>query len=162
MIISLFFNLNLHKKLTPITRTADVKDVANAFLKLSEPESGDGLTNLKLQKLLYYVHGFNLALNNEPMFDAEIKAWEHGPVVPEIYHLFKDHGANIIPIDYDVELASLSKQNKSLISEVNKVYGQFSGWKLRDMTHKESPWKETNLNAEITHKKLRKFFKTLV
>lgn len=141
---------------------ANIKDVANAFIRLSEPDFGDGLSNLKLQKLLYYVQGFNLALHDVPMFENEIKAWDHGPVVPEVYQLYKQYGSSYIPVDEDVELSSLTKKDTKLINEVNQVYGQFSAWKLRDMTHRESPWKETQSNDIITHKKLKKFFKSLV
>ena len=50
------------------------------------------ITNLKLQKLLYYAQGCVMALTDEPLFDEDIQAWEHGPVVPEIYHKYKSYG----------------------------------------------------------------------
>jgi len=138
----------------------DAITIANAILKLSEPEVGDFITNLKLQKLLYYVQGFHLAIYGKPTFKENILAWEHGPVVKEVYCKFSPCGSDAIPVpEKGVEL---TKKEKELIIGVWKIYGQFSAWKLRDMTHNEKPWKETAKNAVISHKLLKDFFKTLV
>jgi uncharacterized phage-associated protein len=51
------------------------------FLKLSQPDIGDVISNLKLQKLLYYAQGFYLAIYGKALFEEDIVAWEHGPVV---------------------------------------------------------------------------------
>lgn len=143
-----------------MTKTA--LNIANAFIKLSEPESGDSLTNLKLQKLLYYVQGFHWALYDKPLFSEKLVAWQHGPVVSEVYFKFNKYGANTIDQTIDDEYVEFTTEESDLISEVNAVYGQFSGWKLRDMTHNESPWLETPSNQEITKEKLISFFTPLV
>lgn len=134
--------------------------IAKAFLKLSEPEVGDGITNLKLQKLLYYAQGFNLAINEEPLFNEEIRAWTYGPVVPEVYGQYKGGGAQAIAVP-DEEV-SLGEEEKDLVLNVWKVYGQFSAWRLKEMTHEEPPWRDTPRNGVITHDKLKDFFATLV
>jgi uncharacterized phage-associated protein len=135
-------------------------DVARAILKLSEPEIGDSVTNLKLQKLLYYIQGFHLAIYDQPLFSENILAWEHGPVVKEIYTIFNQYGAESIPVpDEEINLTQLQKD---LVVEVWKVYGQFSAWRLRDMTHNEAPWQETERNHVISHEILKSFFKPLV
>jgi uncharacterized phage-associated protein len=72
-------------------------DVANYFLSKADPEAGDVISNLKLQKLLYYAQGFHLAIYGERLFIEQIKAWKHGPVVPDIYHHFKKHGEFGLP-----------------------------------------------------------------
>ena len=79
-------------------------EVANYLLSKTDEEAGDVISNLKLQKLVYYVQGFSLAMNNRPMFEEDIYAWQHGPVVPSLYHNFKDNGAFGIPkpVDFDV------------------------------------------------------------
>jgi len=135
-------------------------EVAKAILKLSEPEVGDSVTNLKLQKLLYYTQGFSLAIYGKPLFKEKILAWQHGPVVREVYDEYKEYGAGSLPVPNENVL--LSEDEKSLIVEVWKVYGQFSAWRLRDMTHDELPWKDTEKNRVITHKALKSYFKTLV
>lgn len=136
------------------------KTIAQAFLCLSDPEVGDVVTNLKLQKLLYYAQGFNLAINNKPLFKEDILAWEHGPVIREVYNLYRDNASAPLPVKTCP--SSLTKEEKSLVENVWKVYGQFSAWKLRDMTHNESPWLNTDRNSSITHSRMKTFFKTLV
>ncbi len=135
-------------------------DLAKAFLKLSDPDSGDVLTNLKLQKLVYYAQGFHLALTGQPLFQEELVAWEHGPVVVELYRTLKDFGSSQVILDDTIAADTFTEDQIDLITDVNKVYGQFSAWKLRDMTHNEAPWQQTERNGVITHDKLTTYFKT--
>ncbi len=135
-------------------------DVANVFYKLCDTDSGDVLTNLKAQKLLYYAQGFSLALFDKPLFSEEISAWEHGPVVVDLYHKLKQFGSGQITIEEDIKEKVFTKEQLDLISEVNKVYGQFSAWKLRDMTHNESPWASTQKGGVISNDKIKAYFKT--
>ena len=72
-------------------------NVAKYFLLKSNPEIGDTISNLKLQKLLYLAQGFFLAIYGEPLFPEHIEAWTHGPVVPEIYRRFKRFEGSTIP-----------------------------------------------------------------
>lgn len=138
-------------------------DVAKVFLKLSKPEYGDVLTNLKLQKLVYYAQGFNLAMYQTPLFDEPIVHWEHGPVVENLYHVLKQYSANPVPVDEDFDPSKLfSDEQLALIADINNVYGQFSAWKLRDMTHQESPWLSTDSGEEISHELLKTHFETLL
>lgn len=138
------------------------QDVANVFLKLSHPELGDVLTNLKLQKLVYYAQGFNLAINKEPLFSENILAWEHGPVVRELYDALKQYGSDSVPVPEDDVSSNLTEVQVKLIEDVNQVYGQFSAWKLRDMTHQEEPWVSTERDNVISHELLQKYFSGLV
>lgn len=143
--------------------SAKAIDVANTFLRLNDPDSGDLLTNLKIQKLVYYAQGFSLAITGEPLFDEKIEHWDHGPVVPDLYHALKNNGSSVIvaPDDY-IPSDHLSEEQINLIKEVQDVYGQFSAWKLRDMTHLEDPWMNTLSGQEITTDSLKTFFKTLI
>ncbi|MFD2419431.1 Panacea domain-containing protein [Amycolatopsis pigmentata] len=59
--------------------------VAKWFVAWAEADDEATLSNLKLQKLLYYAQGHYLALTGRPLFDDEIQAWSHGPVVPAVY-----------------------------------------------------------------------------
>lgn len=139
---------------------ATASDVAKYFLTLSQPDEGDYVSNLKLQKLVYYAQGFHLALHGRPLFPDRIEAWEHGPVVPDLYHAYKGHGAEGIPIPVGFDPERLTGEQRSLLDEVWNVYGQFSAWKLRNMTHEEPPWKETPRGGEISHDSMRCYFKT--
>ncbi|KAM3114203.1 Panacea domain-containing protein [Phormidesmis sp. 146-33] len=136
-------------------------DVANYFLSLTDEDAGDLISNLKLQKLVHYAQGFHLALYDKPLFDEAIEAWTHGPVVPELYHAYKDFGANAIPRPNDVDFSIYDQQTRELLDEVYQVYGQFSAWKLRNMTHDEPPWRNAfNNGGIITQNSLKEFFKT--
>lgn len=137
------------------------QSVAEYFVSRVDVEAGDSISNLKLQKLLYYAQGFHLAVYGQPLFPEKIKAWEHGPVVPQVYHYFKDYGASPIPVK-PVNLADYSEEIRELLDEVHTVYGQFSASKLREMTHEEPPWKATPPNETISHELMKEFFKTLV
>jgi uncharacterized phage-associated protein len=137
-------------------------DVAKYFLSQADEDAGDLISNLKLQKLLYYAQGFHLALYNEPLFSEPVEAWIHGPVVPEAYHEYKNFGSNAIPIPDDIDFSIYDEKTVDLLDEVYSVYGQFSAWKLRNMTHNEEPWKDTDVNGIITHQCLKKYFKTQI
>jgi uncharacterized phage-associated protein len=137
-------------------------DVAKYFLALIDEDSGDSITNLKLQKLVYYAQGFSLAILSKPLFSDTIQAWEHGPVIPSVYDKYKKHGARNIPKPKRVDFSIYSDQTKDLLNEVYEAYGQFSAWRLRELTHKEPPWKNAYPNGVITQKALKKFFKKLI
>ncbi len=128
---------------------AQINDVAKCFLYLDDTNEGDGLSNLKLQKLVYYAQGFYSAIFGKALFSNDISAWTHGPVVQTLYHSYKKYGSNRIPIPTDFDPSSLEKEEFELIEEVFEVFGQYSAWKLRNMTHEESPWLNHEVNAEI-------------
>jgi uncharacterized phage-associated protein len=136
-------------------------DIANYFLSQIDEDAGDLMSNLKLQKLVYYAQGFHLALYDKPLFKEDITAWQHGPVIPALYHNYKKHGSGAIPIPQNVDFELYDEQTKSLLDEVYNVFGQFSAWKLRNMTHEEEPWITANSNGEIiSHDSLKSYFKT--
>lgn len=111
---------------------------ASDYLIAFSREVGDPLTNLKLQKLLFYAQGWFLGLYNRPLFDERIEAWPHGPVVPPIYGAFKKWGWS--PIGEETALIELSKDVKIHLDEVMQVFGGFTAYTLEQMTHNEKPW----------------------
>ena len=137
-------------------------DVADYFLAKTEEDAGDTISNLKLQKLVYYAQGFALAILGHALFEEKIEAWQHGPVVPELYQKYKSYGAGGIPMPEHVDYSKFSKDVQKLLDDVYYVYGQFSAWKLRNMTHEETPWKTTANNATIPLPVMQDYFKTLV
>ena len=136
-------------------------DVAKYFLSLADEDAGDLISNLKLQKLVYYAQGFHLAIFDKPLFLEPIEAWNHGPVIPELYHSYKQYGAGNIPPPADVNFSIYDQNTRDLLDEVYSVLGQFSAWKLRNMTHEEPPWRDASTNVNIiTHDALKEYFKT--
>ena len=142
---------------------ANLQDVAQYLLYLDDAKDGDGISNLKLQKLVYYAQGFYSAIFDKSLFDEEVEAWGHGPVIPELYHQYKRYGSNHIPPNDRFEKDTLTENELELIEEVHTVFGQYSAWKLRDMTHEESPWLDHEANAGVIPKEtIREYFKTRI
>ena len=137
-------------------------DVARFFLSLVDEDAGDVMTNLKLQKLVYYAQGFYLAKYGKHLFPERICAWEYGPVVPTLYHALKECGSNPVSLsDLDsFPRERLDSDTKRLLSEINSVYGQFSALRLMQLTHREPPWRETPRGSIISHDSMRRFFRT--
>lgn len=138
------------------------KNVAEYFLCLTDPDVGEIVSNLKLQKLVYYAQGFHLAMHGEVLFEEDIIAWEHGPVVEELYHEYKQFGNQAIPQPEAFDPSVFSDKQLELLKEVYEVYGQFSAWKLRNMTHSERPWLETQRNGIISPELMKEFFKNYI
>ena len=138
-------------------------EVAKWFLaynrSVSTEEGGEYISNLKLQKLLYYAQGSFLAVTNSPLFDDPIVAWQHGPVVEAVYHEYKENGSNGIPFTDDFNFDDFTKDENDLLKEVYETFGQYSAWKLRNMTHDETPWKSTRQNDVILQDVIKDYFK---
>ncbi|MDR3302895.1 MAG: DUF4065 domain-containing protein [Treponema sp.] len=146
------------------TNMTSVYTVAGFILqtgKANDKEGGcDLITNMKMQKLVYYCQGFYLALYDTPLFAEPLEAWEHGPVCPPLYHELKAHGANPLPYNGDDFYETLNKQEVELILEIYGVYGQFAAWRLREMTHQAPPWRDTPFHQVIPHDLMNTYFKT--
>ena len=115
--------------------------VADYIIFTSGP---DGITNLKLQKLIYYCQAWYLGITGSELFPDEIEAWVHGPVVPSVFRTFRKHRWNALPTMLDVpelELGDESRPIREHITEVLSAYGQLSGAQLEALTHAEAPWK---------------------
>ncbi|MNW02718.1 hypothetical protein D3C71_1985460 [compost metagenome] len=101
-----------------------------------------------------------------PLFEEKIEAWTHGPVVPDVYHHYKHHGGGSIPVPTDFDQSVFSFEQITLLNEVQQIYGQYSAWRLREMTHEEAPWKDNfkagALSLEIPKKEMHEFFMGLV
>jgi uncharacterized phage-associated protein len=142
---------------------AKLNDVAQLFLYLDYVNDGDGISNLKLQKLVYYAQGFYSAIFDKPLFLDDISAWTHGPVVETLYHEYKVHGRNSIPPIETLTQDVLTPDESELIEEVFDEFGQFSAWKLRNMTHEETPWIDHKNEASIIPKHaIKEYFKTRI
>lgn len=141
------------------------EDIAEWFLNKNRIqmnfEDSEYITNLKLQKLLYYAQGYFLAKKGTPLFNEDFLAWEHGPVVREIYNKYKANGANGIIYNKDFNV-KIDNETENILEEVYENYGQYTAWKLRNMTHEEEPWGTTARNDIITKEKIKNFFKTKV
>ena len=138
-------------------------DVAIFFLKYQDPEAGDLMSNMKLQKLVYYSQGFHLAVKDKPLFEEPIEAWDHGPVCPALYHKYKVYDSGMIPIPYEEEGYNIfTDETREILEMVHFYYGQFSAWKLRSLSHEDTPWINGHKKGRgvITHQDMKEYFKT--
>lgn len=138
--------------------------VANEFVALALAEEVD-LTPMKLQKLVYYAHGWCLGLTGEPLLDEQIEAWQWGPVVKSLYSQFASYGNQPItelgqevsvdpeptataPIRFTWRTPRVTGDDlvsveftRSLIRKVWESYKKLSAIQLSKMTHApRSPW----------------------
>lgn len=128
------------------------KTIAEWFLAWAEDEEEAVVSNLKLQKLLYYAQGHFLARTGKPLFNEDIQAWGHGPVVAPIYHEYKQHGRDGIPSDPDFAFDEVDSETTRFLMSIWETFGAKTAWKLREMTHTEKPWVSTfdeNVYAKV-------------
>lgn len=120
---------------------ATALDVAKFFLSKVDRENGDAITQLKLQKLVYYAQAWSAALRNEPIFPEVIQAWINGPVVPEVWAKYREYERTPIPFDEEIDLNLFTSGEIALLEEVWNTYGELSASKLWQLSHQEYPWK---------------------
>lgn len=111
-------------------------DIADYFIGLAN-DRGSFISNLKLQKLVYYAQAWHLALYNQCLFGEDFEAWIHGPVIPALYQEYKSFGWQPILKEVSPKLPENSVQ---FLDEVAKVYFPCDGYELEEMTHIEKPW----------------------
>lgn len=132
------------------------------FAEIDTASDGDFLSNLKLQKLLYYAQGFHLAVFDTPLFSDKIEAWMYGPVVPAVYEHYKDFGCNGIYTPIKQGLVKLKKDEEDLLYQVYNRYKSFSALGLVELTHSEPPWINANPKGRgtvISTESMKSFFK---
>ena len=96
---------------------AAAMDVARQFVRLAwEDEELEGLTHLRLQKLLYYAQGWHLAAFGRALFAGHIEAWKHGPVVQEVYPTFAGKTDAISPQEAGEPF--LAEQDKAFVRTI--------------------------------------------
>ncbi|MEO7994526.1 MAG: type II toxin-antitoxin system antitoxin SocA domain-containing protein [bacterium] len=108
------------------------QQAADYFIAFSH-EHGDPLSNLKLQKLLYYAQAWHLALRDEPLFPERIEAWVHGPVVPEVYRRYKEWAWQ--PITEDPPYPQVGPETLEHFNEIMDTYGMSTAYELERLTH---------------------------
>lgn len=123
-------------------KKTDCFQVANYFIWLAN-ETGSFISNLKLQKLVYYAQAWHLALYDTPLFEEDFEAWIHGPVIPQLYQKYKKFGWH--PIDEEVTL-NLSPNIITFLEEVAQEYFACDAYELEQMTHIEAPWNQARVN----------------
>ena len=153
--------------------------VANEFINVA---GSDQLDPMKLQKLVYYAHGWHLAIEDAPLTQQHFEAWQFGPVIPDLYRELKVYGAGPVT-DYATEFNAITqrrvapripvedKQSASeaariFIRDVWSVYGGYSAIKLSNATHRQgtpwATWYNPNKNhVVIPNEDIKAYFESL-
>lgn len=111
-------------------------DIANYFIWLAN-ETGSFISNLKLQKLVYYAQAWHLAIHGDSLFSEDFEAWIHGPVIPSLYQKYKSFGWQPILEDANPKIP---ENISHFLDEVAEEYFGCDAYELEQMTHAEDPW----------------------
>lgn len=117
-------------------------DVASYLVGLASKIDENDLTNLKLQKLLFFIQAEYYTANGKGLFDDQIEAWDYGPVIRSVYNAYKACGAFPITVfDVPSEPTKLPADIKAFVNRMWEKYGKFSAFHLVKLTHdKGGPW----------------------
>lgn len=140
---------------------------ASDFLLAESRERGEVLTNLKLQKLLFYGQAWYLALKGRELFAENFQAWVHGPVLPSQYRRFRDFQWK--PLTVDVARPQPPEDVANHLVEIVDVFGSENAVALELMTHREDPWRDARgdlppdrpSTARIDKEAMRAFYRSL-
>ncbi len=142
-------------------------DAAKFFIYLMQDEEND-LSNLKLNKLLYYAQGCHLKRTGKPLFCDKIEAWQHGPVVADIYHEYKKFGNRPInESNGEFDSSNFDETEMQTLLDTAREFGKYSASALREMTHQpDTPWslyfKEGERNIVIPNENIKSYFDSSV
>lgn len=166
-----------------MSRGFSALDIANWFVwynqvqkmeHTNEEDSYDvyeGLTHLKIQKLLYFAEGVCLATFNKQLFKEKIYAWPHGPVVKDVYEKLCENGSKEIEFkitDYPViQDINSNADIYNLLVSVYDSYAGYTAWQLREKSHVPGgPWQITvdtkGMQKEIDKNLIKDYFKKIV
>ena len=136
-------------------------EVANYIIEY-EHSKDRLISNLKLQKLLYFVQAQFFIEYGEPCFRDKIEAWSFGPVVPDVYHTYKIYGSlDITKPEDDMNIDNISDEHKETINSVLQTFSDTPVYEMVDITHHQTPWvraKRNPFNNEITSESIQQFF----
>lgn len=149
-----------------VTYTAD--NVAKYLVYLASQDlvgdnkEREGITNLKLQKVLYFAQAYFLAKLGHPLFSDRMEAWEYGPVVPSVYRKYRSNGSN--PIISEEDRSSLDEVDKEILRQIWSTFGGYSASRLVDIAHAHAPWKNAyqTTSKVISNKSLREYYVPLL
>ena len=139
-----------------------IYDAASFFIDVANSREDDAMTNLKLNKLLYFAQGCHLARTGKALFDDQIEAWQLGPVVPTIYRKYKVCGRDpIAEADEGYSFSALQAEERETLTDVMREFGCFTGNHLVTITHQPgTPWDQFygGMNEEISHESMKAYF----
>ena len=155
--------------------------ITNDFLQLAE-QDGRPLTQMQIQKLIYFSHGWSLALNDQPLSIERFEAWDYGPVIRRLWERLRRYGSKPVTelvCDYALvngkfktfhptmetsKTVTSIGTSMDIVRTVWRKYGHFSAIELSELTHiPEGPWAAARKSGEpyIPDRSIKKYFSTL-
>lgn len=137
--------------------------VQKAVIAIHRQVHDESPSPMKLQKLCYYAQGYFLAESGE-LFPEDFQAWQHGPVIPELYKQYASYQWKAIDVAIPDE--SLDTSVMEAVADIVIAYGRYDGAALSTMTHRETPWiaargdldESEGSNEIIPKDSMKKFF----
>ncbi len=129
----------------------DARAIANFILDEFD-SNAYVISNKKINKLIYFAHGFSLVRLRVPLVKNHIEAWVHGPVVKVVYDAFKqfEHRPIVERATYFnyavggeeiVPYSGVGDEQRQLAKKVVSHFVGYSADDLEDMTHSQfGPW----------------------
>jgi uncharacterized phage-associated protein len=140
----------------------NVRHVTNSLLQRGFREARGDMSPMKIQKLLFYLNGWHLAVHGQPAIDTPFEPWDYGPVVPTVYRELRDYGrGNVTSYIKDMDwkgtgakayvISDDCKDFQEILDLTWEKYIGFNALQLSAMTHQPgSPWdlaRKAGLNA---------------
>ena len=128
----------------------NVNDIADFFISLGNAENEDPMTNLRINKLMYFAQGWHLQRFGRPLFQEEIKAWKYGPVIESIYRRYHEAGRNIITeCSPGFDISGFSPDEIQLLLDVYSKYRGYSTSRLVEKSHEaNTPWTKSYVEGQ--------------
>lgn len=119
-------------------KSVDVaKNIINYCISIKKP-----ITNLHLQKTLYFLDIYHLVNYKTRLIDESFEAWKMGPVISEVYYEFSYSGANPITTIQEIKEEFLQETRGYLFGFIDKI-AKMNTWDLVEISHSTSPWEKT-------------------
>lgn len=145
----------------------DARAVANEVIQLAHAKPTT-ITNLEVLKLIYFAHGFMLALHNQRLFWQHVIAWPHGPIVLDVYEALKIYGRD--PILKPIDIPGIPPVGQTAQKTIERVYnnmGRYSPTRLIGISHDPNGpwfkiWHTFGQNHIIPNDEIKRYFKSLL
>ena len=134
----------------------DIITLSNYVVNQFSQQSPDGITPMKLQKLLYYIKVWTTVAEQE-LVSADFEHWRYGPVNKAVYDYYKEYGKGVIAPNH-LDDIDIKEPETELVDFIVENYIKFDAFTLSSMTHMEEPWKKTPDNKVISNNLIKSYY----
>ncbi|MGB7415200.1 MAG: type II toxin-antitoxin system antitoxin SocA domain-containing protein [Thermosynechococcaceae cyanobacterium] len=134
----------------------DILALSNYIIRQFSQQSPDGITPMKLQKLLYYIKVWT-TVAGQKLVPENFEHWDYGPVNREVYEFYKEYGKSVIDPNQS-ENVYINETEKTLVDFIVENYVEFDAFTLSAMTHSEKPWRNTERNDLISDELIKSYY----